>query len=89
MLAPDNMLQAFNSLMPFISLWNHGLAVVLSSFNPAMKIGVNILSRRKAERRIVQIVETIEKIYRLQLSGETNYEVALVCSELFRNVLIL
>jgi len=87
-LTPDNILQAFNSLMPFISLWNPGLAVVLSSFNPAMKIGVNILSRRKAERRIVQIVKTIGKIYRMQLSGETNYEAALICPELFRNVLM-
>ena len=85
---PDNILQAFICLLPSISLWNPGLAAVLTTFSSAMKIGVNILSKRKAEKRIVEIVKSLQTIYKKQLAGEINYEAALICPELFRNALI-
>ena len=85
---PNNIFQAFECFLQSISIWNPGLATVLLTFNSVMKIGVNVLSKRKAEKRIILIVETIEKIHRKQLIGETNYEAALICPELFRNTLI-
>jgi hypothetical protein len=86
---PDNILQAFDCLLPSVSFWNPELAVVLKTFISTIKLGVNIFSKRKAEQRIVEIVKTIEKIYKRQQAGETNYEAALICPELFRKALIL
>jgi hypothetical protein len=85
---PDNILQAFDCLLQVLKLWNPEIASILSIFNSAIKMGVNILSRRKAEERIIQIVTVIETILKKQQAGETNYEAALICPELFRNALI-
>jgi len=85
---PENMLQAFDCFLQFISFWNPQLAAILLTFNSAIKMGVNILSRKKAEERIFQIVKTIEVIYKKQQTSEINYEAALICPELFRNALI-
>lgn len=85
---PDNILQAFDCLLRPLSLWNPILATILLSFNSAVKMGVNIYSRKKAEKRIMEIVKTIEIIYKKQQTGEINYEAALICPELFRNALI-
>lgn len=84
----DNILQAFDCLLQPLALWNPVLATVLLTFSSAIKMGINIFSREKAEKRILQIVKTIEIIFKRQQTGETNYEAALICPELFRNALI-
>ena len=85
---PDNILQALDCFLPPLTLQFPELATVLLTFNSIMKLGVNVLSKRKAEKRIVQIIETIAYIYKKQQEGKTNYEAALICPELFRNALI-
>ena len=84
----DNILQAFICLLPAISRWNPEVGLVLTTFSSAMKIGVNIYSKRKAEKRIMSIVKSIEAIYKKQLAGEVNFEASLICPELFRNALV-
>jgi len=85
---PGNILLALDCFLPSLTLWNPELAVILRIFSSTMKLGVNVLSRKKAEKRIIDIVKVIEIIYKKQQAGETNYEAALICPELFRNALI-
>ena len=85
---PDNILQALDCLLQPLALWNPVLATILLTFSSSIKMGINIFSRKKAEKRILQIVKTIEIILKKQQTSETNYEAALICPELFRNVLI-
>lgn len=86
---PDNLFLAVRSGLAFVSLWNPLASSVFQVVLSAVQIGVNIHSRDKAERRIIDIIETIERIWRRQQTGETNYEAALICPELFRNALII
>jgi len=85
---PDNILQALDCLLQPLALWNPVLATILLTFSSSIKMGINIFSRKKAEKRILQIVKTIEIILKRQKTSETNYEAALICPELFRNALI-
>lgn len=85
---PSNIFLALDCFLSSLALWNHELAAILKTFISAMKLGVNVLSRRKAEKRIMDIIKRIEIIYKKQQTGETNYEAALICPELFRNALI-
>jgi len=85
---PDNILQALDCLLQPLALWNPVLATILLTFSSTIKMGINIFSREKAEKRILQIVKTIEIIQKKQQTSETNYEAALICPELFRNALI-
>jgi len=85
---PDNSFLIIRNGLSFISLWNPLVSTVLQAVLSAVQIGINIDSRNKAERRIISIIEAIERIWRKQQTGETNFEAALICPELFRNALI-
>jgi hypothetical protein len=85
---PNNVFMALDCILIPLALWNPELAIILRTFSSTMKLGVNVLSRRKAEKRIIDIVKTVELISKKQQTGETNYEAALICPELFRNALI-
>ena len=76
------------ALIP-ISLWNAQVGILLQTFLSTISLGINVDSQKKAEDRLVLIIETIYKIWKIQQSGETNYEAALICPDLFRNALIL
>jgi predicted transcriptional regulator len=86
---PDNLFLVVRSGLTFVSLWNPLVSSVFQAVLSAVQIGINTHSRDKAERRIIDIIETIERIWRRQQTGETNYEAALICPELFRNALII
>ena len=86
---PDNAISIIDGGLAVISLWNPQLGVILSILSSSLKIGVNTFSQKKMENRMQKIVETIEKIWYLQQKGNTNYEAALICPELFRNILII
>jgi len=85
---PVNILQAFEVALAPISLWNSLVGSILQAFLSSLKFGVNVFSQEKAERRLMLIIDVIYKIWKNQQSGQTNYEAALVCPELFRNALI-
>jgi hypothetical protein len=85
---PENVISAFSLVSLPISLWNAQVGLILQTFLSTIKFGTNILSKSKAEKRLMQIIETIYKVWKKQQTGETNYEAALVCPELFRNALI-
>lgn len=85
---PENILPAFSLVSIPISFWNAQIGLILQTFFSTINMGVNIFSKNKAEKRLVQIIETIYKIWEKQQAGETNYEAALICPELFRNALI-
>ena len=86
--SPENIIKALEAIIPPISAWNPQVGLSLSAFLSSIHIGVNITSRRKAEKRLIQIIETINRIIKKQLTGETNFEASLICPELFRNALI-
>ena len=84
----DNIIKALEIIIPSISTCNPQVGLSLSTFLSSIHIGVNITSRRKAEKRLIQIIEAINKIIKNQQNGETNFEALLICPELFRNALI-
>jgi hypothetical protein len=84
-----NILQALDVAVPAISLWNIQIGALLQTVLSAVKLGVNIFSQRKAEIRLFTVINTINRILKKQQDGETNYEAALVCPELFRDALIM
>jgi hypothetical protein len=86
---PDNFIPVMESALAFMTMWNPMLSAILLTLLSTVKIGVNISSREKAERRLSLIINTIEKIIREQQAGKTNYEAALICPELFRSALII
>jgi hypothetical protein len=85
---PENIFQALGVALIPISLWNPQIGALLQTFISTMNIGINIHSQRKAEKRLMMIIETIYKIWKKQQDGETNFEAALICPELFRNAII-
>ena len=84
----ENILNAFDVLVSAIAIWNPGLAFVFSTFSSVLKIGVNSISRIKAEKNIRRIVDAVKIVYKKLQTGEANYEAVLICPELFRNALI-
>lgn len=86
--SPNNIIPALGVALTPISLWNPHIGILLQAFLSTINMGVNVFSRKKAEDRLILIIDTIYKIWKKQQAGETNYEAALICPELFRNALI-
>jgi len=84
----NNVFLTIKTVLTPISLWNAPVGIILQSFLTAISLGVNTISQKKAEDRLLMIIETIYSIWKKQQSGETNYEAALICPDLFRNALI-
>ena len=85
----DDIFIAFNVVLTPLLLWNPLLGIVLQAFVSIAKIGVNSLSRKKAEKNLLLFSNSLLKILRQQKTGETNYEAALVCPDLIRGLLII
>jgi hypothetical protein len=86
---PENVITIIESGSRFISLWNPLLAAIFGTILSSLKIGININSSRKVQERVELIIKTIEKIIMKQKTGETNFEAAIICPDLFRSVLII
>jgi hypothetical protein len=84
----ENIITIIESGIRFISMWNPLVAAIFGVVLSSLKIGININSSRKVHERLDLIIKTIEKIIKKQRDRETNFEAALICPELFRNILI-
>jgi hypothetical protein len=84
----ENIVAILESGIAFISMWNPLVAAVFGVLLSSLKIGINHESSKKIRERFDLIIQTIEKIIKRQKDGETNFEAALICPELFRNILI-
>lgn len=85
---PENIIEILESGINFISIWNPLVSVIFGVLLSSLKIGINIDSSIKARERLDWVIKTIEKIIEKQKDGKTNFEAALICPELFRNILI-
>jgi hypothetical protein len=85
---PENIVPILESGITFLSIWNPIVGAIMASILTSINMGLNIYSSEKAERRLKIIIQTIEKIIVKQEKGESNFEAALICPELFRNTLI-
>lgn len=84
-----DLITAVDALIAVATLWNPAVGAVVATAMASVKIGVSVVSRRKAEIRIKQIAETILRIFENQKRGNTNFEAAIVCPDLFKSALIM
>ena len=85
---PNNLLLIMESAAAFLSIWNPAVGSIIRAVLSTMKFGINAQSGVKAKERIELMMQSIDKIIEKQKEGQSNFEAAIICPQLFRNTLI-